>query len=49
MQYSDEILHAVRFTGAEGYYSQLTIWQVMQRIHRGDNFGTGVFVMKCIE
>jgi hypothetical protein len=49
MKYSDEVLHAMKFTGGEGYYSQRTIWQVMQRIHSGNNFGTGVFEMKCIE
>ncbi len=40
MNYSDEIIHAARFTGGEDYLDQLEIWEVFLRIYPGKNYGS---------
>ncbi len=40
MDYSNELIHAVRFTGGEEYLDQLEIWEIMLKILPGKNYGS---------
>ncbi|MGE5465530.1 MAG: hypothetical protein ACM3QR_00475 [Syntrophothermus sp.] len=40
MNYTDDIIHAVRFTGGEDYLDQLEIWEVFLKIYPGKNGGS---------
>ena len=40
MDYSTDLVHAVRFTGGEEYLDQLEIWEIMLKVLPGKNYGT---------
>jgi len=48
MNYSSEILNALRWTGGEDYLDRFEIWEVHQRIYPGVNCGTVMFTTQCI-